>query len=248
VQRKLAAILAADVVGYSHLMEIDEADTLTRLRTAREHLIDPKIAETNGRLVKLMGDGMLVEFASVVDAVRCAVEIQRSMQECNAELPIDKRLELRIGVNLGDVMVDGQDIYGDGVNIAARLEGLCEPGGVLISGTAFDQVERKLDYEFEFLGTQRVKNIDTPVRLYRIPVGVRGSRRAPAVWGKYHRAWLWAVVVATGLVVLAGAVIWHEFLGGSTPKPEVASTIKMALLFLTSPPLPYCHSPTCRAM
>jgi len=180
VQRKLAAILAADVVGYSHLMEIDEADTLAGLKATREHLIDPKIAASNGRLVKLMGDGMLVEFASVVDAVRCAVEIQRSMDECNAELPIDKRLELRIGVNLGDVIVEGQDIYGDGVNIAARLEGLCAPGGVLISGTAFDQVERKLDHEFEFLGEQQVKNIDKPVRLYRVPVGAHGSRRTPA--------------------------------------------------------------------
>src|SRR5262245_54914074 len=168
MQRKLAAILAADVVGYSHLMEIDEADTLVRLRNTRENLLDPKIAAHNGRVVKLMGDGALIEFPSVVDAVRCAVEIQQTMAECNDELPADRRLEFRIGVNLGDVIVEGQDIYGDGVNVAARLEGLAEPGGVLISGTAFDHVERKLKYDFEFGGEQQVKNIEKPVRLYRI--------------------------------------------------------------------------------
>ncbi len=133
MQRKLAAILAADVVGYSRLMEIDEADTVVRLQSTREIMIDPKIAAHNGRVVKLMGDGELIEFPSVVDAVRCAVEIQQAMAECNEELPADKRLEFRIGVNLGDVIVEGQDIYGDGVNVAARLEELADHGGVLIS-------------------------------------------------------------------------------------------------------------------
>ena len=157
MERRLAAILAADIVGYSRLMEADEADTFARLKSTRENLIDPKIAAHKGRIVKLMGDGALIEFSSVVDAVGCAVEIQRTMAECNAELPKEKQLEFRIGVNLGDVIVEGQDIYGDGVNVAARLEGLAEPGGVLISGTAFDQVERKLDFEFEFLGEQQAQ-------------------------------------------------------------------------------------------
>jgi adenylate cyclase len=228
VQRKLAAILAADVVGYSHLMEIDEADTLTRLKTTREHLIDPKIAASSGRLVKLMGDGMLVEFASVVDAVRCAVEIQRSMDECNAELPTEKRLELRIGINLGDIMVDGQDIYGDGVNVAARLEGLCEPGRVLISGTAFDQVERKLDYEFEFLGAQTVKNIDTPVRVYRVPVGVDGSLRAPVAIGKSYRPLFLATFAALLVLLGGGFLVWKGLWREAGPKTEVASIAKMA--------------------
>ncbi|TIX91015.1 MAG: adenylate/guanylate cyclase domain-containing protein, partial [Mesorhizobium sp.] len=134
MQRRLAAILAADVVGYSRLMEADEADTLARLKSTRENLIDPKITAHKGRIVKLMGDGALVEFSSVVDAVSCAVEIQETMAECNAELPKEKQLEFRIGVNLGDVIVEGQDIYGDGVNVAARLEEMAEPGGVLISG------------------------------------------------------------------------------------------------------------------
>ena len=142
-QRRLAAVLAADVVGYSRLMEIDEAGTLARLKTNRETLIEPKIAEHDGRVVKLMGDGLLAEFASVVDAVSCAVETQRALAAVNAELPQDQRLELRIGVNLGDVLVEGDDIYGEGVNVAARLERLCTPGGVLISGTVFDQVAGK---------------------------------------------------------------------------------------------------------
>ncbi|MER8439901.1 adenylate/guanylate cyclase domain-containing protein [Mesorhizobium sp. M1312] len=175
MERRLAAIFAADIVGYSRLMEADEADTLARLKSTRENLIDPKITAHKGRIVKLMGDGALIEFSSVVDAVGCAVEIQRTMAECNAELPKERQLEFRIGVNLGDVIVEGQDIYGDGVNVAARLEGLAEPGGVLISGTAFDQVERKLDFEFEFLGEQQLKNIEKPVRLYRVSPRTRAA-------------------------------------------------------------------------
>ena len=151
-------------------------------KSTRENLFDPKIATHRGRIVKLMGDGALIEFSSVVDAVTCAVEIQRTMAECNAELPKEKQLDFRIGVNLGDVIVEGQDIYGDGVNIAARLEGLAKPGGVLISGTAFDQVERKLDFEFEFLGEQQLKNIEKPVRLYR--VGPQSTRRDRDGFGK----------------------------------------------------------------
>jgi adenylate cyclase len=229
VQRKLAAILTGDVVGFSHLMEADEAGTLARLKSAREHLIDPKIAASGGRVVKLMGDGMLVEFPSVVDAVTCAVEIQRAMNHCYAELPPSKRLELRIGVNLGDVIVDGEDIYGDGVNIAARLEGLCEPGEVLISGTAFDHVERKLDYQFEFLGSQKVKNIETPVRLYRVPVNTEGSRKAPAVRGRTYRPFLLAALAAVLLLLAGVAVVWKGMWSDTARQTELASTAKMAL-------------------
>ncbi len=161
MERKLAAILATDVVGYSRLMEIDEADTLAALKVHREELIDLKIAEHHGRTIKLMGDGSLVEFASVVDAVACAVAIQEGMAGRNEDVPEDRRIEFRIGVHLGDVMVEGDDLYGDGVNVAARLEGLAAPGGVCISQQAFDQIETKLDLAYEDLGEQQVKNIFT---------------------------------------------------------------------------------------
>ena len=168
VQRRLAAILAADVVGYSRLMGQDETGTLTALKQHRAALIDPTIAEHRGRIVKLMGDGVLVEFASVVDAVECAVSIQRSMVERNVDTPDSKRITFRIGVNLGDIIIDDDDIYGDGVNVAARLEGLADPDGICISGTVFDQVKDKLDVSFDDLGSREVKNIADPVRAYRV--------------------------------------------------------------------------------
>ena len=143
MERRLAAILAADVVGYSRLTETDEERTLARLKALRNELFDPRIAEHNGRIFKLMGDGMLVEFASVVDAVRCAVEIQRDMAIRYADVPESNRIDIRIGINLGDIVVGGDDIYGDGVNIAARLEGLADPGGICISGNVFEQIKHK---------------------------------------------------------------------------------------------------------
>ena len=152
MERRLVAILAADVVGYSRLMEADEVDTLVALKSHREDLIDPTIAEHNGRTVKLMGDGALVEFASVVDAVTCAMAIQNGMTGRNEDVSEDRRIAFRIGVHLGDVMVEGSDLYGDGVNVAARLEGLATPGGVCISQQALDQVETKLDLAYEDLG------------------------------------------------------------------------------------------------
>ena len=164
--RRLAAILAADVAGYSRLMGADEEGTLNRLKAHRRQLVDPKINEHHGRIVKTTGDGMLVEFSSVVDAVRCAVEIQRAMVDRNAETTEDKRITFRIGVNLGDVIADGDDIYGDGVNIAARLEALAEPGGICISRTVRDQVRDKLPYAFDDMGEQEVKNIARPLRVY----------------------------------------------------------------------------------
>ena len=166
VQRRLAAILAADVAGYSRLMGADEEGTLERLKAHRRELIDPKIKEHYGRIVKATGDGLLVEFASVVDAVRCAVEIQRAMADRNADVPEDKRVIFRIGVNLGDVIIDGDDIYGDGVNIAARLESLAEPGGLCVSRAVRNQIRDKLPYQFADMGEQSVKNIARPVRCY----------------------------------------------------------------------------------
>jgi adenylate cyclase len=167
VERKLTTILAADVVGYSRLMGEDEAGTLARLKSLRKELVQPKIAGGRGRIVKLMGDGLLAEFPSVVEAVRCAVDIQQDMAGREAGLPDERRIRLRIGVNLGDIIVEGSDIYGDGVNVAARLEGLAEPGGICISGKVYEEVRNKLATAFEDLGEQEVKNIREPVRVYR---------------------------------------------------------------------------------
>ena len=162
-QRRLAAILAADVVGYSRLMETDEAGTLSRLRTLRRDIIDPSVASHSGRIVKLMGDGALVEFASAVEAVTCAVDIQNSVHEHNEKEAGDRVIWLRIGINVGDIIVEGDDIYGDGVNIAARLEALAEPGGIFISRTAADQVRDKVPIRIEDRGDFVVKNMTRPV-------------------------------------------------------------------------------------
>lgn len=167
MDRRLAAILAADVVGYSRLIRADEEGTILALRSLREELIDPKIQEHSGRIVKLMGDGVLVEFASVVDAVECGADIQREMVARNTETPQAKQIVFRVGINLGDVVIDGDDIQGDGVNVAARLEALSEPGGMCISDAAHEQVRDRLDLKFEDLGEQDVKNIDRPVRVWR---------------------------------------------------------------------------------
>ena len=168
VERRLAAILSADVVGYSRLMGADEAGTLGRLKAHRAEFMDPTIAAHGGRIVKLMGDGALVEFASVVSAVDCAAAIQRGMAERNAGEPEARRIAFRVGVNLGDVIVDGDDIYGDGVNVAARLQEIAEPGGVCISGDAQRQIKGKTDARFEDLGEREVKNIAEPVHVYRL--------------------------------------------------------------------------------
>jgi TolB-like protein/Tfp pilus assembly protein PilF len=178
VERRLAAILAADVVGYSRLMEEDEAGTLAALKAHREELIEPKIAAHHGRIIKLMGDGLLAEFASVVDAVECAVAIQQHMAERDDAVPEERRIEFRIGVNIGDVIVEGDDLYGDGVNVAARLEQLAEPGKVCVAGAARDQVFDKVDFTLDDLGDVEVKNIARPIRIYRVSVG---SSPEPAV-------------------------------------------------------------------
>jgi adenylate cyclase len=171
MERRLVAILATDVVGYSRFMGKDETGTLERLKFLRRELVQPRITERKGRIVKLMGDGLLAEFPSVVEAVQCAIDIQQSMIEHEADLPDERRIRLRIGVNLGDIIVEGSDIYGDGVNVASRLEGLASPGNICVSGTVFDHVKGKVGLDFEDLGEQQVKNIDDPVRVYRIALG-----------------------------------------------------------------------------
>ena len=176
MERRLSAILAADVVGYSRLMGANEVGTLTSLKGHRVEMIDPNIAEHQGRIVKLTGDGMLVEFPSVVNAVECAAEIQRDMRVRNADVAEDRRIEFRIGINLGDVIVDDDDIFGDGVNVAARLESVAKPGGVAVSQSVRDNVGNRLDLEFEDIGEQQLKNIEFPVRVYNVVFGEVSSR------------------------------------------------------------------------
>src|SRR5713226_9356332 len=167
MERKLTAILSADVAGYSRLMGEDEEATIRTL-TAYRQVMATFIVQHHGRVVDSPGDNLLAEFASVVDAVRCAVEIQQALKAKNADLPDHRKMEFRIGINLGDVVIEGERIYGDGVNIAARLESLAEPGGICISGTVYDHVENKLALIYEYLGEQAVKNIAKPVRVWRV--------------------------------------------------------------------------------
>jgi adenylate cyclase len=168
VERRLAAILAADVAGYSRLIGADEGGTLERLKGLRRELLDPKIAEHKGRLVKTTGDGLLVEFGSVVDALRCAVEVQREMSGRNTGVLPDNRIEFRIGINMGDIVVEDGDIFGDGVNVAARLEALAEPGGICVAARVQEDAAGKLDLAFEDIGEQQLKNIARSVRAYRV--------------------------------------------------------------------------------
>src|SRR6516225_4330725 len=168
VERRLVAILAADVAGYSRLIEADEEGTLRRLKALRAEVIDPKIAGNHGRIVKTTGDGLLVEFASVIDALRCAVEVQREIAGRNAVVPADIRIAFRIGIHQGDIVVDGGDIFGDGVNVAARLEGLADPGGIYISARVQEDAAGRLDLAFEDMGEQALKNITRPVRVYQV--------------------------------------------------------------------------------
>ena len=227
VQRRLAAILSADVVGYSRLMGDDEAGTLAALKAHRREFFTPKTAEHSGRIVKLMGDGVLVEFASVVDAVECAVAVQSGMSERNADTPEDRRMVFRIGVNLGDVIIDGDDIYGDGVNVAARLEGLAEPGAICISRTVFNHVKGKVELGFEDLGEHKVKNIADPVHVYRVRTGSddagKLNGRAKPTSTRWKRP-----AIAAGFALLfaiAGVAIW---LGPRAPAIEQASVSEMA--------------------
>jgi TolB-like protein/class 3 adenylate cyclase/tetratricopeptide (TPR) repeat protein len=206
-ERRLAAIMAADVVGYSRLVEADEAGTLAAIRDLRRDVIEPLLNEHHGRIVKLMGDGAIAEFGSVVDAVACAVAVQGGVAARQARVAPERRIVFRIGINLGDVVVEGEDLLGDGVNVAARLEQLCEPGGVMLSGTAYDHLQGKLGLPLEFTGEQRLKNIDRPVRTYRVRLdGVRAASSPPRV--RRYR-WMLPTAAAVLLVlVLAGGAIW----------------------------------------
>ena len=225
VVRRLAAILAADVVGYSRLMGEDEAGTLARLNEHRKVLIDPAIKGHQGRIVKTTGDGLLVEFASVVDAVRCAVHIQHGMAEREVGTPGDRKMLLRIGVNLGDVIVEGDDIFGDGVNVAARIEALADPGGVFVSGDAFRQIRNKLDVGFEDLGEKRVKNIAEPVSVYRVLTDAAAGTVVGVKRGR--KRWL-STGAAVAAALVAAVLVWNFALRQSLPTVEAASMEAMA--------------------
>ncbi len=213
MERRLAAILAADVVGYTRLMGADEAGTLARLKALRGEIIDPEIARYNGRIVKLMGDGALVEFASVIDDVACAAAIQRANAARDAEPSESERLALRIGVNLGDVIVEGEDIYGDGVNIAARLEGLAEPGGICISDIVHQSIRNKLDLAFNDLGPQQVKNVAEPIRVYRVQLAPGDAGKARLGGGLR----IPAVVALTAILLLAAGWAFRELVLAPDP-------------------------------
>jgi adenylate cyclase len=229
VERRLAAILAADVVGYSRLIREDESGTLAELKAHREQLFEPKIAERGGRIVKLMGDGLLVEFPSAVDAVRCAVEIQHLVSARNADRTEDSRVTYRIGINIGDIVVEDDDIYGDGVNVAARLEGLSEPSGICMARNVFDQVKDKLDLTIEHLGEHEIKNIDEPVTVYRVVLDDRAAALVTPVVRTAvkptRRRWLAAASATAVLVAVVGGVfLWRPW----APDVEPASVARMA--------------------
>lgn len=221
LDRKLLAILAADMVGYSKAMEADEAGTIKRLKAIRAELINPAISARHGTIIKLMGDGALVAFDSVVDAVACAAEFQNAVAARNAELPQPERIIFRVGINLGDVALVDDDLYGDGVNVAARLEHLAEPGGVVVSGTAYDHLQGKLDWPLDFAGEQQVKNISRPVRMYRLRLdGKRARRPLRAMMPR------WTRMAAAAIVALAlaggGAAWWFLQPEPQSGKPSVA--------------------------
>jgi len=204
MERKLAAIFALDMVGFSRLIEIDEEGTLSRQKAHRQDLTDPSIAKHSGRIVKSTGDGLLVEFASAVDAIMCAAEIQRAIALGEKDVPKERRIQYRIGINVGDIVVEDGDIYGDGVNVAARIEALAESGGILVSGNVFNQVKKKVELGFEHLGSRRLKNISEPVQVYRVLLATDASGKV--VSGRYRprrEIWRRPGVMAGGLVVLA---------------------------------------------
>lgn len=200
-ERRLVAILAVDIVGYSRLIEADEARTLAAIRAWRSEIFDPLIKDYRGRIVKLMGDGAIVEFGSVVDAVGCAVASQSELAACQADVASQRRLLFRMGINLGDVVVEGDDLLGDGVNVAARLEQICDPGGLFVSGTAFDHLQGKFELPLEFIGEQHVKNIERPVRVYRVRFEGSPQRRRFSVESLRN----WRIPAALALLLLIGA-------------------------------------------
>ncbi len=224
MERRLTAILAADVVGYSRLMGVDEAGTLAALKAHRAELIDPKTHQYNGRTIKLMGDGALMEFPSVVEAVAFAVEVQMAISARNTDLPEDRRIHLRIGINIGDIIVEGDDIYGDGVNIAARLENLAESGGICVRRNVRNQVRDKLDLDYEDRGEIKVKNIARPIRVFSVVLDHKAEAlvtpvaAAPATANP--RRWLAiAAVLVVGLVAAGGLAWWQPWTPTSAPRP-----------------------------
>src|ERR1700731_2122935 len=226
VQRRLAAILAADVAGYSRLMGADEEGTHERLKAHFRELVDPKIKQHRGRTVKNTGDGLLAEFPSVVEAVRCAAELQRGMGDRNAEIPEDKRITFRVGINLGDVIAEEDDIYGDGVNVAARLEALAEPGGVCISRVVRDQIRDKLPYPFEDRGEQSVKNIARSVRVFALrpeAVAELPAASVSAPTPRRRRITPAAMVTVAAMALVTAAIIWWVWpLTRSSQSPPTA--------------------------
>jgi adenylate cyclase len=235
-QRRLAAIVSADVAGYSRLMGVDDSGTLNALKAHRRELIDPKIAEYGGRIVKTTGDGLLLEFASVVDAVRCSVDVQRGMAERNADVPANQKLEFRIGVNVGDIIIDGDDIFGDGVNVAARLQALAEPGSICVSKVVRDQVMDKLSFAFDDLGAQQVKNIARPVEVYRVELdgdGLGASTRKRAGWRRDLRSPPWPWIAAVSLVA-AGVAAWLLLPRWIAPAPSPPA-MSVAIVPFTAP-------------
>jgi adenylate cyclase len=224
VERRLAAILFADVVGYSRLMGANEEATHARLKSLRRELIDPKITEHRGRIVRTTGDGMLIEFPSVVEAVRCAVEVQQGMADRNRDVPLDQRMDFRVGINLGDVIAEEGDIYGDGVNVAARLEALAEPGGICISGTVRNHIGDRLALTLIDLGERSVKNIARPVRVYRIDVGSKTGASAAIRTPRFdasitRRSWQWAALAfAVVAMIGVGVSLWRK--PGGSPRPD----------------------------
>jgi adenylate cyclase len=230
MERRLAAILAADVVGYSRLMERDETGTLAALKSHREDIINPSIAEHRGRVVKLMGDGILAEFPSVVDAMQCAARIQTGLAKKNANVPEELQMDWRIGINVGDVIVEGDDIYGDGINIASRLEGLAEPGGICISRDVFTQVKNKVDLGFESLGEQTIKNISEPVLVFRVELSPGATMRRPEE--KPPARW-WRAIALPGAVaaaVVVGAFGVSAYFGTSNAPPPLPDKPSIAVL------------------
>src|SRR5512136_1172986 len=233
VKRKLTAILSADVKGYSRLMGEDEEATVRTLNAYKEVMAN-LIQQHHGRVVDAPGDNVLAEFASVVEAVECAVEIQKELKTRNADLPENRRMEFRIGINLGDVIEEEGKILGDGVNVAARLESLSEAGGICISGTAYDQVENKLSIGYQYLGEQTVKNITKPVRVYRVLVEPGSAGKL--IGEKKAKPRQWQRVAAVIIVVVA-VVIWYLYLRPTTaPKPEIAPKEKITAAPSEKPP------------
>ncbi len=216
MERRLAAILAADMVGYSRLMEADEASTIARQKAHRAELIDPKIADYHGRIVKTTGDGLLVEFPSVVDAVDCAIAIQQAMAEREADIPEDRRMSYRIGINLGDIVLDGGDIFGTGVNMASRLQELAEPGGIWISQSVYEQVRHILRLNCEDIGNRKVKNISEPLHAYRLVIDFHEEivpqihQKQDAKKKKMNRRWTVTTIIVVCLIA-AGIVTWKVF-------------------------------------